>query len=44
MNEHAKMLLGFRYLDVDYETGHGSGRFLMDVSEGGPTAGIAWSF
>lgn len=29
--EHASLAVGFRYLDVDYEDGTGSDRFLMDV-------------
>lgn len=42
--EHASLLLGFRYIDVDYDDGTGSDRFLLDVGEGGPTAGFAWQF
>jgi hypothetical protein len=44
LSEHASVLLGFRYLDVDYDDGSGSGRFLMDLGEGGPAAGFAWRF
>ncbi len=44
VSEHGSVLLGFRYLDVDYDDGSGSGRFLWDVSEGGPAAGFAWRF
>lgn len=44
VGEHASVLLGFRYLDVDYDDGEGADRFVMDVGQGGPTAGFAWSF
>lgn len=44
LNEHASLLIGIRWLDVDYDDGTGASRFLMDVSEGGPTAGFAWAF
>ncbi len=44
LNEHASLLIGFRWLDVDYDDGSGADRFLMDVSEGGPTIGFAWTF
>jgi hypothetical protein len=44
LGEHASVLIGFRWLDVDYDDGEGADRFLMDVSEGGPTAGFAWTF
>jgi len=43
-SEHATLMLGFRYLDVDYDDGNGAGRFLWDVSESGPAAGLAWRF
>ena len=42
--DNATLLIGYRHLDVDYDEGEGSGRFLWDVSEGGPTAGFAWRF
>lgn len=44
VTEHGTVLLGFRYMDVDYDEGSGSSRFLWDVSEGGPAAGFAWRF
>lgn len=44
LSAQASLLFGFRYLDVDYDDGSGSSRFLMDVGEGGPTAGFAWQF
>lgn len=42
--ENASLLFGFRFLDVDYEDGSGSDRFMMDVLQGGPTAGFSWRF
>lgn len=44
LSEHASVLIGYRYLDVDYDDGEGANRFLMDVGEGGPTVGFAWNF
>lgn len=44
LSRHASLLFGYRHLDVDYEDGSGPDRFLMDVGEGGPTAGFAWRF
>jgi hypothetical protein len=44
LSERASLLFGFRFLDVDYDDGSGSDRFLMDVGEGGPAAGFAWRF
>lgn len=42
--EHASMLVGFRLIDVDYEGGSGTGRFLYNVTQGGPALGLAWQF
>lgn len=44
VSETGNILVGFRYMDVDYEDGSGSGRFLWDVTQGGPTVGFAWRF
>lgn len=44
LSEQGHLLMGYRHLDVDYDDGSGADRFLMDVSEGGPTIGFAWSF
>jgi hypothetical protein len=44
VSEHGSVLLGFRFLDVDYDDGSGTGRFRWDVTEGGPSAGFAWRF
>lgn len=42
--EHATLLFGYRYIDVDYDDGSGSSRILWDVGLGGPSAGLAWRF
>lgn len=34
--EHFIMTFGYRVLDVDYDDGDGSDRFLYDVQSGGP--------
>lgn len=44
VSEHGTVLLGLRYLGVDYDDGSGQDRFVWDVTEGGPTAGFAWRF
>jgi hypothetical protein len=44
VSEQGSVLLGLRYLDVDYDDGSGSDRFRWDVTEGGPMAGFAWRF
>ena len=44
LGEHASVVIGFRWLDVDYDDGEGVDRFLMDVGQGGPTVGFAWTF
>lgn len=44
LGEHASALFGYRHLDVDYDDGQGANRFLMDVGQGGPSAGFAWRF
>jgi hypothetical protein len=40
LSEHADLLFGFRWLDVDYE----DGLFKYNVGQGGPTVGFAWVF
>lgn len=42
--EHASLLFGVRFLDVDYEDGSGNRKFTWDVLQGGPSAGLAWRF
>jgi hypothetical protein len=37
-------MFGIRYIGIDYDDGSGAERFLFDVTQGGPAAGIAWSF
>jgi len=44
VGEHASVIFGFRWLEVDYDDGEGANRFLMDVGEGGPAVGFAWAF
>jgi len=36
--------LGWRYYDVDYESGSGLGRFKWDVVHSGPVIGFSWEF
>lgn len=43
-NENAMLLLGYRYLDVDYDDGNGADRFVWDVATSGPAAAFAWRF
>jgi hypothetical protein len=43
-NGNAMLLLGYRYLDVDYKDGNGADRFVWDVATSGPAAAFAWRF
>jgi len=43
-SEHARVMIGYRYIDVDYDDGDGDDRFLWDLAEGGPMAGFVWQF
>jgi hypothetical protein len=36
--------LGWRYYDVDYESGAGITRFKWDVAQSGPVVGFSWEF
>ena len=36
--------LGWRYYDVDYESGSGATRFKWDVKHSGPVVGFSWEF
>jgi outer membrane receptor protein involved in Fe transport len=36
--------LGWRYYDVDYESGSGLTRFKWDVAHSGPVVGFSWEF
>jgi hypothetical protein len=42
--EHANLMLGYRYIDVDYDENEANGQFLWDVSQSGPAVGFAWKF
>jgi hypothetical protein len=44
LTEHASLLFGFRWFDVDYEDGSGTNRLVYDVGLGGPSAGFTWRF
>jgi hypothetical protein len=41
-NKHLN--LGWRYYDVDYESGTGISRFKWDVAHSGPVVGFSWEF
>ena len=36
--------IGYRYYDVDYESGSGLSRFKWDVAHSGPVIGFSWNF
>ncbi len=36
--------IGYRYYDVDYESGSGLSRFKWDVAHSGPVVGFSWEF
>jgi opacity protein-like surface antigen len=36
--------LAYRYLDIDYEDGHGANRFKYDVATSGPALGLVFTF
>ena len=36
--------IGYRYYDVDYESGSGLTRFKWDVAQSGPIVGFSWEF
>ncbi len=42
--ENTTLLLGYRILYVDYETGSGDDRFEFDVAMNGPIMGVAFQF
>jgi hypothetical protein len=44
LSEHASLIFGLRYIDLDYEDGSGTDRFMMDLTEGGPAVAFAWRF
>jgi len=43
-SERTRLMLGYRYIDFDYEDGAGRDRFRFDVAEHGPAAGIRFDF
>jgi len=43
-SELVHLVIGYRYLDVDYDDGSGQDRFVWDVTEAGPALGVAWQF
>jgi opacity protein-like surface antigen len=43
-SERWHLMLGYRYIDFDYEDGSGRERFRFDVAEYGPAAGIRFDF
>lgn len=42
--ENKHLDLGWRYYDVDYESGAGLTRFKWDVAHSGPVVGFSWNF
>jgi hypothetical protein len=42
--ENKHLNLGWRYYDVDFETGSGVSRFKWDVKHSGPVVGFSWEF
>jgi len=42
--ENKHLDLGWRYYDVDYESGSGLTRFKWDVAHSGPVVGFSWTF
>jgi hypothetical protein len=38
------LILGYRVLDIDYESGEGASRFVYDMMIKGPALGVAWQF
>jgi opacity protein-like surface antigen len=43
-SDHISLLLGYRWLDIDYETGEGMNRFVYDMAIRGPAFGLTWQF
>jgi len=44
LTERTGALAAYRYMDVDYESGSGSGRFKYDMAFSGPALGIVFTF
>jgi hypothetical protein len=43
-SDHFTMLFGYRILDVDFEDRGNNGLASLDLQEGGPAIGVAWTF
>jgi len=44
LTDHFSLEAGYRWLDLDYETGDGNERFVYDVLTQGPVGGLAFRF
>lgn len=44
MSPRSSLVLGYRYMDFDYESGKGSDRFKFDVVQHGPALGFRFDF
>jgi len=44
LTDHFSLEAGYRWLDMDYETGDGNERFVYDVLTQGPVGGLAFRF
>jgi hypothetical protein len=44
LSKHASLEAGYRFLDVDYESGDGASRFAYDMLYQGPVVGFAFRF
>ncbi len=44
LTERTGALAAYRYMDVDYESGRGSNRFLFDMAFSGPALGLVFTF
>ena len=42
--DHVSLEVGYRWLDIDYESGEGNERFVYDVLSQGPVGGLAFRF
>lgn len=43
-SDRMRLMLGYRYIDFDYEDGAGRDRFRFDVAEHGPALGVRFDF
>lgn len=44
MTPRSSLMLGYRYMDFDYESGKGADRFKFDVAQHGPALGFRFDF